>query len=261
MDAQGLYYALREAKAQLCGGFPVVSAMLLAKQLGHRKLTLLRHTNSAEVTQNKTKGAWTVGYATCAIDQPEGETAMLNQQERKRLLEIARNSIEEYLRIGKKIGLDETNPVLTQELGAFVTLHKRGQLRGCIGNIVGNQPLYLTIKDMAIEAATGDPRFPAVELSELKDIEIEISVLSALERVDSVEKIQMGKHGVLVKKGLYSGVFLPQVATETGWSKEKFLSHLCAQKAGLSVDAWKDKATEIYIFTAEVFSENSLTRF
>lgn len=172
-------------------------------------------------------------------------------------MEIARKSIETYLKTGKILELSESDPALLEEMGAFVTLHERGDLRGCIGNLVGNQPLYLTIRDMAIEAATGDPRFLPVKPSELKDIEIEISALSPLQRIDSTDKIQLGTHGVLVKKGFRSGVFLPQVATETGWSKEEFLSNLCAHKAGLSPDAWKDKSTEIYIFSAEVFSEKS----
>jgi len=111
---------------------------------------------------------------------------------------------------------------------------------------------------MAVEAATGDPRFLPMELTELKNAEIEISVLSPMKKVDSADEIEMGKHGVLIKRGLRSGVFLPQVATETGWSKEEFLSSLCAHKAGLPPNAWKDKDTEIYIFSAEVFSEKDV---
>ena len=107
---------------------------------------------------------------------------------------------------------------------------------------------------MAVEAAVDDPRFSSLTLSELKSIEIEISALSILERVDSADKIELGKHGVLVRKGNQSGVFLPQVATETGWSKEEFLRNLCSHKAGLEPDAWKDKGTELYIISAEVFS-------
>ena len=183
---------------------------------------------------------------------------MLNNNQKKRLLEIARQSIYEYLKTGEKIQLNETDPALLKETGVFVTLNKDEELRGCIGNLVGRAPLYLTVRDMAIEAAVGDPRFSKVGVSELKDIKIEISVLSPLERVDSAEKIKLGLHGVLVKKGLYSGVFLPQVALETRWPKEEFLSNLCAHKAGLEPDAWKDKATEIYIFTAEVFSEGKI---
>jgi AmmeMemoRadiSam system protein A len=260
MDAEGLYYGLREDKAQMCGGFPAVCAILLSKQLGYDKSELLRHTNSAEVTGRKIKGTWTVGYASLVIGQENSaaqdkEKNMLDANQRKRLLEIARSSIENYLRTGKKLEVSEKDSVLTQNMGAFVTLHERGELRGCIGNLAGTGPLYLTIRDMAVEAATGDPRFPPLPLKELKDIEIEISALSPLERVDSADKIELGTHGVLVKRGFNSGVFLPQVATESGWSKEEFLSYLCAHKAGLPPDAWKDKATELYIFSAEVFSE------
>lgn len=255
MDAEGLYYGLREGKLQLCGGFGVVSALILAKELGHKKLEVLKHTNSAIVTGKLVKGVWTVGYASCAIDQEE---TMLNKEQKIRLLEIARKSIETYLTTGKKMEVAETDPALLKEMGAFVTLNEHGQLRGCIGNIVAREPLYLIVRDMAVEAATGDPRFPQVDLSELKTIEIEISVLSPLERIDSADKIKLGAHGVLIKKGFNSGVFLPQVATETGWSKEEFLSNLCAHKAGLPADAWKDKSTELYIFSAEVFSEKEM---
>lgn len=258
MDAEGLYSGLRKGKFQLCGGFGVVTATILGKQLGHNKLSVLEYTNSGIVTGRKTKGLWTVGYASCVIDEEKkGEEAMLNKEQRERLLEIARKSIQEYLKTGKKPQISETDPMLLKEMGAFVTLHKQGQLRGCIGNFIGQQALYLTVRDMAIEAAVGDPRFAQVELSELKDIEIEISALSPLEKIEDPDKIQIGAHGVLVRKGFRSGVFLPQVATETGWSKEEFMSNLCAHKAGLAPDAWKDGSTEIYIFTAEVFSEKT----
>jgi len=256
MDAGGLYNGLREGKLQLCGGFPAVSTLILAKDLGHNKLKVLNQTNSALVTGKKMKGTWTVGYASCVIDK-EGEVAMLNKNQRKRLLEIARKSIETYLATGKKLELTETDPLLLKKMGAFVTLHKNSQLRGCIGNLISEGPLSLTVRDMAVESAVGDPRFPPVASEELKDIEIEISALSPLERIDNPDKIQLGLHGVLIRRGFSSGVFLPQVATETGWSKEEFLANLCAHKAGLSPDAWKDKSTEIYIFTAEVFSETS----
>ncbi len=252
MDAEGLYNGLREGKLQLCGGFPVVATLFLAKKMGHNTIKLLAHTNSAQVTGNKIKGIWTVGYCSMAIDNPE-----LSKEQRKRLLQITRNSIEHYLSNGKKIELKEDEPALLVQSGVFVTLNEHGQLRGCIGNLMGNQPLYLTVRDMAIEAAVDDWRFHKVELPELKDIEIEISVLSPLKRVFSSDQIKLGLHGVMVKSGFNTGVFLPQVATETGWSKEKFLSELCSQKAGLSSDAWKDSATELYVFTAEVFSEKN----
>ncbi|MBU4252772.1 MAG: AmmeMemoRadiSam system protein B [Candidatus Omnitrophica bacterium] len=254
MDYQGLYYALRDGKAQACGGFAAVVALNIAKELGMQRLEVLNHTNSARVTGKLVKGNWTVGYSSCAVMRQEGET-MLTTQQKQKLLKIARESIGMYLESGKKLPVDESDLVLNQKMGAFVTLKQHNDLRGCIGNLIGSQPLYLTVRDMAIEAAVGDPRFQALSLSELKDIQIEISVLSPLEKVLSAEKIELGKHGVLVRRGNQSGVFLPQVATETGWSKEEFLNNLCAQKAGIAADAWKDKATQLYIFSAEVFSE------
>jgi len=128
-------------------------------------------------------------------------------------------------------------------------------LRGCIGNIIGQQPLYLTVRDMAVESSSADPRFVPVSPDELKEIKIEISVLSEPKRVEDADGIKLGVHGVIVKSGYRSGVFLPQVADETGWTKEEFLSNLCEGKAGLPADAWKDKKTELYVFTAQVFSE------
>jgi hypothetical protein len=262
MDAEGLYYGIREGKLQLCGGFGAVSAIILSRELGENKVRLLKHTDSAEVTGKKVKGAWTVGYASLAIYQRKarslsagGKRDMLNNEEKKKLLEIARKSIATYLKSGKKLDIGESDPLLIKEMGAFVTLNKKGELRGCIGNLVGRKPLYLTVRDMAVEAAVSDPRFTPVTLEELKDIEIEVSVLSPMEIVDSPDNIRLGIDGVLVRKGSRSGVFLPQVATETGWNRDEFLSNLCSHKAGLAPDAWKDKETELLTFTAEVFSE------
>jgi AmmeMemoRadiSam system protein A len=224
--------------------------------MGHKTLEVLEHTNSAVATAKLQKGVWTVGYGAIVIDS-KGDGTMLDKTQRKKLLELARNSIETYLKTNKKLEVTEADPLLLKEMGAFVTLREQGELRGCIGNLVGSQPLYLTIRDMAVEAAVDDPRFPPVNLGELKNIEIEISVLSPMQLASSSDEIEMGKHGVLVRRGFRSGVFLPQVATETGWSKEEFLTQLCAHKAGLPADAWKDKSTELYVFTAEVFSENN----
>ncbi len=252
MDYERLYYAFRDEKAQACGRFAVVAALNLAKERGCKRAEILNKTNSAIVTARAVKGEWTVGYAGCAIVNPEGES-MLNIQQRNKLLKIARDSIETYLKTGKKLQITEIDPVLNQKMGSFVTLNKHGDLRGCIGSLAASQPLYLTVRDMAVEAAADDPRFPALNEPELKEIEIEISVLSPLEKVASADNIELGKHGVLVRRGLQSGVFLPQVAAETGWSKDEFLNNLCAHKAGLPADAWKDKDTELYIFNAEVF--------
>ena len=257
MDAPGLYEGLEENRLQLCGGVAAVTTLIMAKDLGCDRLYILRHTNSAEVTGRKTKGTWTVGYSSCALTADRG-IFMLNKDQKKRLLMIARNSIENYLNTGQMCKLSDIDPLLNKEMGSFVTLHKQGNLRGCIGSLIGRQPLCFTVRDMAVEAALNDPRFSPLTQNELEDVEIEISVLSPLKKVDSVDEIIMGTHGVLVRSGFNSGVFLPQVAVETKWSKEDFLSELCSQKAGLSRDAWKEKSTEIYIFTAEVFSEKEL---
>lgn len=274
MDTEGLFTGLTNGSLQLCGGYPVITTLLVAKALGYHNVSVLKYTNSAEITGKKTPGIWTVGYASCVIGQaysadkqnPEtvgskgedGGHTMLNKEQRAKALTIARAAIASFLKSGTREKINETDQVFMEKCGAFVSLHKHGQLRGCIGNIIGTQALYLTIRDMAIEAATGDPRFQRVTSQELNDIEIEISVLSPLVKVSSADAIKIPGQGVLVKRGLRQGVFLPQVANETGWSKEEFLSNLCAQKAGLPSGAWKESATELYVFTAEVFSEKDL---
>ncbi len=181
---------------------------------------------------------------------------MLNTVQKNRLLEIARQSIISFVKNNKRQVFKESDPVLNELLGAFVTIHENGQLRGCIGSMIGQGPLYKTVADMAIESATGDPRFPSVSPDELDKIDIEISVLSEMKRVKNASEINVPPCGVLIKKGSRSGVYLPQVATETGWTKEEFLTSLCIDKACISPDAWRDPDTELYSFTAEVFGEN-----
>ncbi|MFA5084924.1 MAG: AmmeMemoRadiSam system protein A, partial [Candidatus Omnitrophota bacterium] len=184
-----------------------------------------------------------------------GGERMLSDAQRKRLLQIARESIVSFVKDKKRKTFTEGDPDLNRQMGAFVTLHEKGELRGCIGNMAGHGPLYQTIADMAIEAATGDPRFLRLSPGEIDKVSLEISVLSPLQRVKTADEIKIPGHGVIVKRGFNSGVYLPQVATETGWNKEEFLTSLCGQKAGLKPDAWKDPETELYTFTAEVFGE------
>lgn len=151
-----------------------------------------------------------------------------------------------------------TDPELQQHQGAFVTLHTHGDLRGCIGCFVARQPLWQVVREMAAASATQDPRFFGMPLrpSELDDLSIEISVLSPLRRIkDPMTEIELGTHGIYVKRGFHSGCFLPQVAQETGWTKEEFLANCCAGKAGMAPDAWKDPGTEVYVFTAEIIGE------
>ena len=183
----------------------------------------------------------------------------LTQEQKKRLIEIAKATIRLYIEEGKVYQIKDNDPRLSEEEGTFVTIHKNGELRGCIGNILGRGPLYLLVRDMAIAAATEDSRFPAVRKEELKDLQLEISVLSKPWVVQTTDEIQMGTHGVIISRGVFNqGVFLPQVATETGWSKEEFLSELCSQKAGLPRNCYKDPATTMRVFTANVFSEKDV---
>ena len=185
----------------------------------------------------------------------KGEEEMFNHVEKKRLLEIARQTITEYVANGKIPDFKEDDPQLNIKSGAFVTLHKKGDLRGCIGIFSSNEPIYKTISKMAIESATQDPRFRPVTKEELDKIKIEISVLTEPKLIDDWKKIRLGIDGVIIKNGSRQGVFLPQVATETGWDLETFLAQLCWQKAGLPQDCYKDPKTQIYTFQAIIFSE------
>jgi len=178
---------------------------------------------------------------------------MLSKSDRHELLKIARASLVEYFR-GEKHRPVDLSKALQQERGAFVTLRKRGSLRGCIGYIQAIKPLAEAVADLAVDAAIHDPRFPSMQPDELEEVDIEISAMTPLEKIDDVEVIEVGKHGLYMKRGGYSGLLLPQVATEWGWDREKFLEQTC-RKTGLSGDAWKDDDTEIYIFSAEVFGE------
>jgi AmmeMemoRadiSam system protein A len=178
----------------------------------------------------------------------------LTSEERTELIGIARRSIEEKLE-GRTWNPEKPlTPRLSQKQGAFVTLHKRGMLSGCIGYIIGVEPLYLTVADMARAAAFSDPRFPPLRQEEFDEIDIEITVLSPLRKIDDPEKVEVGKHGLLIRRGPYQGVLLPQVPVEQGWDRETFLAHTC-MKAGLRQDCWKDKGTELFVFSGEVFGE------
>ncbi|MEW5818450.1 MAG: AmmeMemoRadiSam system protein A, partial [Spirochaetota bacterium] len=168
----------------------------------------------------------------------------LNAQEKQILLQTAREVISARLEKRKPL-FSKPNENLQQQCGAFVTLHKHGKLRGCIGHITGLSPLIETIKEVAAASAFQDPRFPPLAADEIKDIDIEISVLTPLERITDPGIIEPGKHGIYIKRRGYSGVLLPQVATEQGWDRETFLTHTC-YKAGLPGDCWEDPAVEIY---------------
>ncbi len=180
----------------------------------------------------------------------------LTNEEKKFLLKLARDTIWAALNHQPLPEVSPPSEILKKRCGTFVTLHKHGQLRGCIGSLIGERPLYLTVQQMSIEAAFRDPRFPPLTKEEYEEIDIEISVLSPLQRITDVEQIEVGKHGIFLIKGFYRGVLLPQVATEYGWDRYQFLDHTCL-KAGLPPGCWQSGA-EIYIFSANVFSEKDL---
>jgi AmmeMemoRadiSam system protein A len=178
----------------------------------------------------------------------------LSPADKKELLSIARTSIGAALAEVPYEHTRENSLALKEHCGAFVTLHLHGELRGCIGYIEARFPLYETVGEAAVKAALEDPRFLPLTDEEFKDAEIEISVLSPLTKVSSVEEIEVGKHGLVIDAGYTRGLLLPQVATEYGWNREQFLSQTC-RKAGLPAEAWKKKGITILCFTSDVFSE------
>lgn len=181
---------------------------------------------------------------------------MLIPQERNRLLQIAREAIQNHLLSQPQISLKDPPVDLQKKGGAFVTLHREGKLRGCIGRLISPDPLWLTIRDMAIEAAFSDPRFPPVSADEFEDLQIEISVLSPMEEIENLEDINIGEHGLYVILGSRKGVLLPQVAPQFDWNREEFLSYTC-RKAGLALNAWmEEKDLQIFRFSAEIFEED-----
>lgn len=178
---------------------------------------------------------------------------MLTEQEKAELLRLARLALETYLKERRFLPAEPVSPGLLEDGGAFVTLEREGELRGCIGHLAADRPIARVVQDMAIAAATQDPRFPAVTSDELPHLTLEISALSSFRRVTDVREIRVGRHGLVISDGRRRGLLLPQVAEREGWDSETFLGATC-RKAGLPLDAWKRGAT-IEIFTADVFSE------
>ena len=179
---------------------------------------------------------------------------LLSAESQYLLLQIARDAIACHLegRIPSEFQGAEAD--LLQKSGAFVTLHKAGKLHGCVGHIISEKPLYHTVAEVAVAAATRDPRFNRVTLSEMPDIELEISVLTPLQRLKRIEDMEIGVHGLYIKHSGRSGLLLPQVATGYDWDGTEFLQQTC-RKAGLPEDAWQEPETEIYLFSSQVFGE------
>ncbi|MDR3725178.1 MAG: AmmeMemoRadiSam system protein B [Terracidiphilus sp.] len=245
---------------EACGGAPIVAAMIYAERMGANRAQVLKYANSGDTAGDKSR---VVGYGAEVFVQSahkaEAEPPFsLTVDEKKELLSIARKSVESAVSQRKNYEPEPTkSEKLSTEYGAFVTLTKAGQLRGCIGYVAAMKPLYQTVRDTATFAALRDPRFPAVTPDELPDLEYEVSVLSPLRRVQNVEQIVVGRDGLLMKNEGSEGLLLPQVPGEFGWDRKTFLEQTC-QKAGLGRNCWKEEDTDIFSFTAVVFNEKHL---
>lgn len=176
----------------------------------------------------------------------------LDAEERRELLGIARRTIEGYVRDRRVPGVSGLSGKLVEPGAAFVTLKKKGRLRGCIGYTEAVAPLFKVVQECAVAAAAEDPRFPPVSAGELPSIDLEISVLTPLAPIRA-EEVEVGRHGLMISHGGRRGLLLPQVPVELGWDRETFLDQTCV-KAGLPTDAWRRGAT-LQAFTAEVFGE------
>ena len=243
----------------LCGWTSVLTLLYMTAGDAAYSFTPLMYLNSGDSRygdHSQCVGYWSVAIARTASSSASPASEFnFTPDEKKILLGIARNTIVAYVSSNNTPVVDDKSfsPNLTMHAGAFVTLKEKGELRGCIGRFYADIPLWKVVQQMAIASATQDSRFTPVTASETSRLQIEISVLSPMKRIYSADEIVLGKHGIYIKKGYYSGTFLPQVATETGWNREEFLGHCARDKAGLSWDGWKD--AELYTYEACVFGE------
>ena len=252
LSADTIINKMANAENIMCGGGPVASTLLALKKMGKPQVKALHYADSSEANQDP---AHVVGYLAAAVTldsrpSPPPEFS-LSSEEKKELLELARQAIIQYVEENKIVEYKTQNPNLITEKGAFVTLKKNGLLRGCIGFIEPIFPLYETIIRAAIYAAVQDPRFRPVSREELKDLDLEISVLTPLKKINDPGLVRVGKHGLVISRGDKKGLLLPQVPVENNWSRETVLDQACI-KADLPPDAWK-KGAEIFVFEAIVF--------
>lgn len=242
----------------ICGWTSVISLLYMTESRNDIKYTEIQYQNSGDAAIYGDKDR-VVGYYSIVLEKIQSENTedgfSLDESEKKTLLEIARQTVEEYITYNKIPDIDKktVSAKLQQPYGAFVTLKKDGQLRGCIGRFEATGPLCELVQQLAISSSTQDSRFPPVSEDEIDDLEIEISVLTPLQKISSIDEFELGKHGIYMRKGYSSGTFLPQVAHETGWTTEEFLGHCARDKARIGWDGWK--TAELYIYEAYIFSE------
>ena len=239
----------RNLATSACGELAIVTLMLMMDRMYEVKHLLYQ--NSGDVDNQEHNRV--VGYHAFAILRGASQEFVLSDEEKKILKEIALTSIKDSL-AGKPFAqpiLNAQYPVLNSKCGAFVSLRKQGRLRGCIGHFGEDVPLHEIVAEMARAAAFEDPRFMPVTMDELKDIDIEISVLTPMRRIQSLDEFELHRHGIYIRRGYHSGTFLPQVADEVNWTKEEFVSHCAQDKAGIGWDGWRD--AELYVYEAIVF--------
>lgn len=249
---------VKNLATRACGWSSVLTLLYLTQNLPDIEYCHIEYKNSGDTDFGDKSRV--VGYHAIVVSKSSSAKSghfHLTDQDKNDLLEIARNTVNSYIESGIIPDLEENySDILNTHCGAFVTLNKNHKLRGCIGRFTADQPLYEIVQQIAIASSTQDSRFEPVKKLELEEIEIEISVLTPMKKINSIDEIQLGKHGIYITKGYQSGTFLPQVATETGWNLKEFLGHCARDKAGLGWDGWKD--ADIYIYEATVFSEHNL---
>ena len=232
-----------------CGELAIATLLMMIDSTYEVKHLMYQNSGDAEESDHSR----VVGYHAFAIVRKSSQEFSLSEDEKRMLKEIALTSIKDSLD-GKPIS--HHSPLtshLSEKCGAFVSLHKHGRLRGCIGHFGEDVPLHEIVAEMARAAAFEDPRFMPVTADELSDIDIEISVLTPMRRIQSLDEFELHRHGIYIRKGYRSGTYLPQVADEVNWTKEEFVSHCAQDKAGIGWDGWKDAETELYVYEAIVF--------
>ncbi len=237
------------------GWSSILSMLYMADRSDKLKISPVLYRNSGDSkigNKERVIGYWAIAGS---HSPPEEKAIELSEQEKNKLLKISRSTLESFIRTGElpEIDLKSLSPVLKEHAGAFVTLHMGGRLRGRIGTFTPRNPLYAVVEEMTLAAAINDGRFAPVEEPELEYIKIEISVLTPLQKISSIEEFELGRHGIYMLKDGQSGSFLPQVAEETGWTTEEFMGHCARDIAGIGWDEWKE--AELYIFEAIIFSE------
>ncbi|MGR3301417.1 MAG: AmmeMemoRadiSam system protein B [Candidatus Scalindua sp.] len=259
LDFDGFIRYKRATGITACGFMPV--ALLLKILPKDVRGKILKYDTSGSILGDFNSSVSYVSIVFTRDNEPPditGDNNGLNNDERLTLLKVARDTLESYVREGKRPDLNSgeytLSPIMKEKRGVFVTLNKNGNLRGCIGHIQPREQLIKAVMDNAINSSMNDSRFRPVDAGELEEIEIDISVLSPIKKISGADKFIPGEHGIIIRLGGMRAVFLPQVATEQGWDREETLSHLC-NKAGLPSYAWKDESMEFFVFTAEVFHE------